>query len=83
MEQVLLPGRGRTHDAIVNGSQAGITGDDALIVGGGQINLENSVDSSQDIERKELSNTKPVHNLGRSEGAIFETPPPCRDGNSR
>ena len=67
----------------MNGSQASILGEDVLIVGGGEIRLDDSPESSQHAHQKEYSNAKNLHNLGRSEGANFETPPPCRDGNNR
>ena len=82
-DQVLLPGHGRKRDAIVNITQASGVDSEMLIVGGGEIKLDDSPAPSQHAQPKEFSNDKLQHNLGRSEGAIFETPLACRDDLNR
>ena len=54
-----------------------------LIVGGGEIKADDSPEPSQDAHPKEFTNDKANHNLGRSEGAIFETPLAFRDDINR
>ena len=46
-DQVLLPGHQRKRDPILNGTYGDYAGDDVLIVGGGEINLDDSPEMSE------------------------------------
>ena len=51
-DQVLLPGRQRKRDPILNGTYGDYAGDDVLLVGGGEINLDDSPEMSEQEEQK-------------------------------
>ena len=81
-DQVLLPSKAK-RDPIMQCSYGDYVGDEVLLVGGGEIRLDDSPEMAHEEEEKQFTNAKSTHNVGRSAGAIFETPPPCRDGNSQ